>query len=376
MKDSAASGPMAVYRARLKSGALRPDEHQALAVEMLQLLHGRIARWQPDEGGILEFIGLAKRPEPPKGLYLYGGVGRGKSALMDLFYEGAPVEKKRRVHFHAFMLDVHKAFHELRNKAEAEARPDDLIKELARRVARRSTLLCFDEFDVTDIADAMILGRLFKKLWERGVVVVATSNRPPDDLYKNGLNRPLFLPFIAELKERLDVLAVDGPVDFRLDRLRNEPVYFTPLGPEAAEAMDHAFALITDNASEVALELDAGGRKLGVPRAAKGAARFAFWELCARPLGAADYLALARRFESVFIEDVPRLNPDKRNEAKRFVTLIDVLYEHKVKVVISAEAPPDRLYPEGDGAFEFRRTVSRLIEMQAADYRTALHKTD
>ena len=375
MTDSV-SGPMTVYRARLKSGAFRPDEHQALAVEMLQLLHGRLARWRPDDqGGFLELIGLAKREEPPKGLYFYGGVGRGKSALMDLFFDIAPVERKRRVHFHAFMLEIHGALHEMRKKASAEARPDDLIKELARHVARKSALLCFDEFDVTDIADAMILGRLFKKLWERGIVVIATSNRPPDDLYKNGLNRDLFLPFVAELKERLDVHAIDGPVDFRLDRLRNEKVYFWPLGPAAAEAMGDAFALVTDNASEKEVELDLGGRKFVVSRAAKGAARLAFWELCARPLGAADYLALAKRFESVFVEDVPRLGPDKRNEARRFVTLIDALYEHRVKLVMSAEAPPEKLYPEGDGAFEFRRTASRLNEMQAADYRAEPHRT-
>jgi cell division protein ZapE len=298
--------------------------------------------------------------------------------LMDLFFASAPVpaEHKRRVHFHAFMLEVHQRLHAWRTRTKgAESDP---IPKLAGEIAAETWLLCFDEFQVTNIADAAILGRLFAALFEDGVVVVATSNRPPDDLYLGGLQRELFLPFIALMKERLDVIALDGGVDYRLLRLRGRPVYYQPLNAASAKALDAAFATLTENGDDGApapCTLTVQGRKLQVPLAAKGVARFTFAELCARPLGAADYIALATHFHTLVIEGIPRLDRDRHNEAVRFTTLIDALYEHKCNLICSAAVPPEALYPEGDFSFEFHRTVSRLLEMQSDAYLTAPHLT-
>jgi cell division protein ZapE len=352
------NSPLAAYRRRLATGELAPDADQARAAERLGALAVELERWQP--GGWLS------RSAAPRGIYLWGPVGRGKSMLLDLFFEAAPVKKKRRVHFHEFMLARHAFLREARGRGQTGQ--DQLIAHAAKQVAEDTRLLCFDEIQVTDIADAMILGRLFERLFQEDVVIVATSNRPPDDLYKNGLNRQLFLPFIAMLKEKLDIVEIAGPHDFRLRQLMAAPVYYAPLGPAADAAIEQTWRRLAAGAAPHAVVLDVSGRDLRVERQAAGVARFSFEELCARPLGAADFLEIAERFHTVILENIPRLSPAKREEAARFRTLIDALYEAKVKLVASAEAPPQDLYPAGDQSFEFERTASRLMEMRSEAY--------
>jgi cell division protein ZapE len=286
--------------------------------------------------------------------------------LLDIFFEAAPVKLKRRVHFHEFMLARHAFMREVREAGQSGQ--DQLIALAEKQVADETNLLCFDEIQVTDIADAIILRRLFERLFAADVVIVATSNRAPDDLYKNGLNRQLFLPFISLIKARLDMIELAGPSDYRLQHLMAAPVYYAPLGPAADEAMDRAWSRLTHGASPHAITLDVGGRKLLVERQAAGVARLSFEELCARPLGAGDYIELAERFHTILLEHIPRLSPDKREEAARFRTLIDALYEAKTKLVASAEAEPAALYPKGEQSFEFERTASRLMEMRSETY--------
>ncbi len=371
-----AEGPLAAWRRLRTEGVVRHDPMQELAVEKLEGLHQRLLAWKPDRKGLLGRLGLLKPEPPPQGLYLFGGVGRGKSMLMDMFFASAPVAPKRRVHFHAFMLETHARIHAWRKlppDAPERAEGDDPIPPTAARIAAEARLLCFDEFQVADVADAMILGRLFTELFARGVVVVATSNRAPDQLYAGGLNRQLFLPFIALVEKELDLLHLNGPVDYRLARLAGMPVYFAPLGPAADTALDGVFAALTDGEAPVSETLEVQGRQLVLPCTARGVVRAGFAELCARALGAADYLALAARFHTLVLDGVPAMGPDKRNEAKRFVTLIDALYEARAKLITSAAALPDDLYPAGDGSFEFGRTASRLMEMQSADYMALPH---
>ncbi|MCW5700672.1 MAG: AFG1 family ATPase [Rhodospirillales bacterium] len=379
-------GPLAQYRERLAAGDIRPDREQELAAEKLESLANALLQYEPSSGpaGWKERFGLARRrQEPPQGLYMYGGVGRGKSMLMDLFFRCAKVRKKRRVHFHAFMQEVQGILNDHRRR-EAERslgggsrkRPkghDDVIQAVATELSAEAWLLCFDEFQVTDIADAMILGRLFQALFAAGVVVVATSNRPPRDLYKNGLQRELFLPFIDLIQKRLDVLHLDSGIDYRLESMRLMDVYLTPLGPESDSKLETYFAQLTHGAETRPEVLTVKGRELTIPKASDDIAFTGFQELCARPLGPADYLAIASRFDVLLLSGIPGLSPEKRNEAKRFVTLIDALYEHKVKFICSAERPPEDLYPAGDGAFEFERTVSRLHEMRSEDYIGSQH---
>jgi cell division protein ZapE len=360
-------GPMALYRSRVAEGALVSDPAQRLAVEKLQLLWMRLRDYnpaRPKRVGLGRFGWGRERIEDRvvPGLYLFGGVGRGKSMLMDLFFESAPVEPRRRVHFHAFMQEMHRGI-----AAARATGATDPVRPIADAVADAATLLCFDEMQITDITDAMLVGRLFERLFQRGVVVVTTSNRAPDDLYKDGLNRALFLPFIALIKDRLELHELESPVDHRLDRLAGAPVYHTPLGPDATAALDAAWDRLA-RGEGAPLTLHVQGRDVVLPRHWAGVARAAFDTLCGRPLGPADYLAIAEAVEVLILDDVPVLSPARADEARRFVILIDALYEAGVRLVASAAAPPEALYPEGAGAFEFARTASRLHEMQGADW--------
>ena len=360
----ALAGPNALYRERAEAGLIRADPAQLRAVDRLQILHEALAGYRPaGRRGLWARLGRGACAVPPRGIYLWGPVGRGKSMLMDLFFAAAPVAKKRRVHFHAFMLEVHD-----RIEHERRARSRAPVARVAAGLAAGAALLCFDELQVNDIADAMILERLFRALFEAGTVVVATSNRPPDRLYEDGLQRERFLPFIALLQERLDRLELDSGRDYRLARMTGERVYHWPLDRAARRALDKAFAALTEGAPAAGETLLVNKRPLVVPRAARGVAWFGFDELCGAPLAAADYLALAERYAAIVLEGIPRLAPARRDEAQRFHILIDTLYEARTLLVASAEAGPDEIYVKGDGAFEFRRTASRLHEMQSEDY--------
>lgn len=374
-RDEADGSPLIAYRARLAAGDIKSDPGQEQAIERLQLLWRQLRDHRPAEmtGGWRARLGLVRRnvAPSPRGLYLHGGVGRGKSMVMDLFFAAAPTARKRRVHFHAFMLEIHDRLHRRRQDHAAEADP---IGPVARAIADEASLLCFDEFQITNIADAMILARLFSGLFEAGVVVVATSNTAPDDLYAGGLQRDRFLPAIKVLKDHLDVLELDGKLDYRRNRIRGMTVFHTPLGLRSRGALDRVFAELTDDATPEVAEVSAQGRVLTLKRTALGVARASFAELCALPLGAADFLALASRFHTLLLDDVPVLTAENRNEAKRFITLIDALYEHRTKLVCSAAAGPDALLTAGDHAAEFRRAASRLHEMQSADYLAAPHQ--
>ena len=343
-------------------GVLEADPAQRLAVEKLQLLHGRLDGYDPKAGrkvrtGLFGWGRERVREADIPGLYLYGGVGRGKSMLMDLFFDAAPVAAKRRVHFHAFMQDVHD-----RIGVARKAGGEDPVEPVAAQIAAGAALLCFDEMQITDITDAMLVGRLFEKLFDRGTIVVATSNRHPDDLYKNGLNRQLFVPFIALIKERMEVHHLESGTDHRLGRLAGREVYFT--GADAATRMDDLWHDLAGGTG-APLVLDRKGRDVVVPRYRNGVGRGSFAEFCKVPLGPGDYLAIAQAVRTLMIDDVPVLTREGSNEAKRFVTLIDALYEAKVGLAMSAAADPDALYEQGEGAFEFQRTASRLHEMAA-----------
>jgi cell division protein ZapE len=353
----------AAYDQLLKAGELKQDPAQERAVTALDRIASTV-----DKGGFLSRL-FRKRGGGPAGAYLWGGVGRGKSMLMDLAYEHIDFAPKRRVHFHEFMIEVHARLRKARETEEGNP-----IERVAEQIADDAKLLCFDEMQVTNPADAMILSRLFGKLLEQGVRVVTTSNRPPRDLYKSGLNRELFVPFIDLIEQHMLVVEVNGPTDYRLDRLAGVEVWHVPNGPEATADLSRAFFQLTDypvedRAKVPSEDIDVGGgRTLHVPKSLKGVAVFSFKRLCGEPRGAADYLAIARRFHTVIIVGIPVMTVEMRNEATRFVTLIDALYEHKVKLLAGADAEPSGLYPHGDGSFEFQRTVSRLEEMRSAEY--------
>ena len=374
-------GPAANLAARRAAGEVHPDPVQERVVLRLQAVYDRLsaaAAEHPAKPGLLARLGLVRAPKPPDGphgLYIWGPVGRGKSMLMDLFFADAPVAKKRRVHFHEFMLEVQARLHNRREKLAAEGAPPeaDTIVPIAREIAQQTRLLCFDEFQVTNIADAMILARLFETLFGEGITVIATSNRKPDDLYKDGLQRDRFLPFIDLIKERLEILELGGDHDYRLDRLRNFDAYLTPSGAWANAKLDEAFRALSGGADGEPRVLRTQGRDVDIPRAAPGVAMAHYLDWCAKPMGAADFLCIAEHFHTVIVADIPKMGPDSQDKASRFVTMIDTFYEKKVKFLCSAATAPSGLYVEGDGAFEFQRTVSRLMEMQSPEYLALEH---
>ena len=362
-----AKGPVHTFRTLVATGELDDDTAQRFAIEKLQLLHTRIEGYNAAKPTrvAMGLFGWGRERITHKnirGLYLYGGVGRGKSMLMDMFFYTANVEKKRRVHFHEFMQEVHSGIHEARKKHEK-----DPIEPVAQAIADEAHLLCFDEMQIVDITDAMIVGRLFEKLFARGVVIVATSNRHPDELYKDGLNRHLFLPFIEMIKENLEVYQLESDVDHRLDGVKSPDLYHTPLDEVSRREMDAAWKALSDGKG-APLTLQVKGRDVVIPSYFDGAGRFTFAELCEIPLGAADYLAIAKAVDVLLIDDIPAMSKEKGNEAKRFILLIDTLYEAKVRLICSAADVPDRLYQHGRGAFQFKRTTSRLEEMQTASW--------
>jgi cell division protein ZapE len=355
------------YNSQVDSGELDNDLNQKRIVDHLNALCDQLKDYEGNGGFFNRLVG--RRQQTLKGAYIYGGVGRGKSMLMDLFFEVLECRYKKRVHFHEFMGDVHAAIHEWRQHHKAgKVDGDDPIAPVAEKIAGEAKVLCFDEFIVNDITDAMILGRLFSVLFEKGVIVIATSNREPDTLYENGLNRALFLPFIEVLKQRLDILHLDHSIDYRMMHFEGLTTYYTPLGTAADNNIQHAWERLTGKATGARQVLKLLGRNLVVPSSAHGVARFGFEDLCEKPLGALDYLKLARVFHTVILERVPQLSADRRNEARRFIILVDTLYDNGVKMVISAAAPPNDIYLKGKERFEFDRTVSRLLEMQSPSY--------
>lgn len=357
-----------IYQQHVESGQIRPDPAQeAVLPELDRVVDGlpeaETARLPKKSGWRSFFISTSEPAPAQKGLYLWGGVGRGKSMLMDLIAEAAPDRGVRRVHFHEFMQEVQAGLNEARKRGD-----QDTVRPVAEAVAAKVRLLCFDEMQITDIADAMIVGRLFQVLFDQGISIVTTSNRVPEDLYKHGLNRQLFLPFIDLIRERMEIVCLDSDTDYRQNRIGEKQVWFTPANDEAHDALDALWNEMTDSARPEPCEIQMKSRSFELPAYADGVARSGFWDLCGKPLGAADYLELARRVDVLLIDGIPRLGISNYNEAKRFVTLIDALYEAKVRLIASAAEQPEQLYNEGEGSFEFERTASRLREMQDASW--------
>lgn len=365
------------YQAEIASGAIEPDAAQAEVAEAYAALDQRLAAYKPArKQGLLSRLFSSDKDDAPHGLYIHGEVGRGKTMLMDLFFQNSSVEHKRRAHFHEFMADVHERIYDYRQSiARGEIADGDVIVLTATAIFEESWLLCFDEFHVTDIADAMILGRLFAKLFELGTVVVATSNVAPDDLYKGGLNRSLFLPFIKQITDHMDVARLDARTDFRLEKLQGVPMWLTPADGDADAALDRAWSKMSGGAKCRPRDISIKGRILHVPCSAHGVARFSFADLCEKPLGASDYLRLAHDYHTILVDHIPVMDFAQRNAAKRFITLIDTLYDNAVKLMASADANPISLYlaTEGNEAMEFKRTASRLIEMSSESYLALPH---
>lgn len=366
------------YQAQIASGAIEPDAAQAEVAEAYAALDQRLATYKPQrkQGLLSRLFSSNDKDDVPRGLYIHGEVGRGKTMLMDLFFQHSTVEHKRRAHFHEFMADVHERIYDFRQSiARGDIADGDVIALTANAIFEESWLLCFDEFHVTDIADAMILGRLFAKLFELGTVVVATSNVAPDDLYKGGLNRSLFLPFIKQITDHMDVARLDARTDFRLEKLQGVPMWLTPADGDADAALDRAWKRMSGGAKCRSRDISIKGRILHVPCSAHGVARFSFADLCEKPLGASDYLRLAHDYHTILVDHIPVMDLSQRNAAKRFITLIDALYDNAVKLMASADANPISLYlaTEGNEANEFKRTASRLIEMSSESYLALAH---
>jgi cell division protein ZapE len=360
------------YQTLLDEGRIAPDAAQESLVERLSIVQREWTENTADGGFWERLLGKHPSPRTTQGVYLWGDVGRGKSLLMDMFCDTTPIAPKRRIHYHAFMMEVHARMHAWRSKHPQSSDP---LPPLAAALAAEAALLCLDELQVTDIADAMILGRLFSLLFEQGVRVVFTSNRKPDNLYLHGLQRERFLPFIALVHKRLTVLELASAEDYRLRQLKAmQQVYRVATPPKAQAWMDVAFTQLTHGATPQAMAVEVQGHALHIPACCGDVARFDFADICAKALGAADYAYIAQEFTTVLLDNIPILSPEKRNEAKRFVTLIDTLYEHKTKLICSAAAAPEALYPSGDGSFEFARTASRLIEMQSERYLAEQHE--
>jgi cell division protein ZapE len=355
-------GFWADYRESIASGAIKADEAQAAVARKLDALATALDGYDPHPSGFFARLIKPKNGAEPRGLYIQGGVGRGKTMLMDMFFAAAEAAPKRRVHFHAFMQDVHARLHQARRTSK------DPLKDVAQAIASEASLLCLDEMQIADIADAMIVGRLFEILFTRGTVVVTTSNLKPADLYTDGLNRQLFLPFIRQIEEKLEVVTLSSPTDYRLGRVKGHETFIHPLGSEADSKLQQLWERLTDTAKGGRRTLDVLGRQLAIPQAAHGAARFTFADLCEAPLGPPDYLAISRTFGTVFIEHIPILTQRYRNPSKRFILLIDTFYDMQTRLVASAAAPPEALCSEGHHVHEFARTVSRLREMQAASW--------
>jgi cell division protein ZapE len=365
------------YQTLIQSGRFERDPAQEAVIESLDALAARLEGYRPaKKAGALGWLFAARPSEPICGLYIWGSVGRGKTMLMDMFFDTAQVQRKRRVHFHSFMADVHARIHAWREERKAgRVNGEDPIAPVAEALASEAWLLCFDEFTVTDIADAMLLGRLFAALFAHGVVVVATSNVDPDNLYKDGLNRALFLPFLDLLRQHMEVVRLEARTDFRLEKLRDSSVYCVPADDRARAALQQAFESLTGRPHGSPTTLRVLGHPIAVPEAAANVARFSFTDLCDKPLGATDFLAVARAFHTIVLDDIPVIQANQRNEAKRFINLIDALYDRHVKLIASAAAEPQDLYL-GQGnreAFEFERTASRLIEMRSPEYLAMPH---
>ncbi len=373
------------YARKVAAGQIEQDPSQEEILGLLEDLRVALQGGLPRPSGVPGWLSFSGRKETPaRGLYIWGEAGRGKTMLMDLFFEAVSVERKTRIHFHAFMANVHAFLHAWRQgsrqdfrqeRRPASAKSGDQVAAVADAITQKSSLLCFDEFSVTDITDAMILGRLFEALFARGVVIVATSNVRPNLLYQDGLNRALFLPFISMIEERLNIVQLEARADFRLQKLRDHAVYLVPPDARAAAALTDAFLRLTGVARGTPVTLDVLGHAVHVPEACANVARFAFADLCEIPLGPADFLAIAQRFHTVILDAIPVIGPERRDEAKRFITLIDTCYDRHVKLIASAEAEPAALYQgrEGFVAFEFKRTASRLVEMRSADYLALPH---
>jgi cell division protein ZapE len=351
------------YERRLALGEIEDDGAQRAAILRLDRLAEALETWRPaPRNGLLGTLFRSSSVQP-RGLYLHGAVGRGKTMLMDLFYETTAFQPKRRLHFHEFMAEVHERIQRGRSTTDG-----DPIPFVAGEIVAEAAVICFDELAITDIADAMILGRLFKALFERGVVVVATSNAAPERLYWNGLNRQLFLPFIALVEQNMDVVELVAAKDYRLDKLAGRTLYFSPCNGAAAAAIDEHWVRLTGHHPAAPAALEVKGRVVAVPMASMGVARFAFADLCEAPLGALDYLRLAHAFHTIIIENIPVLSPERRNAARRLINLVDTLYDNRNCLIASAEAEPAALYPQGDGAQSFERTISRLMEMRSEAY--------